>query len=253
MATFLDPDGNLLTFIDATRRIRRDNAVIDARRVDFVALPVSDLARADAFYGGRSGSRATRTPQGERWVEYETGNLTLGLSMYGGSIAFGVDDVAAGRATLEDAGVEFRSDTFDSGVCHGAVFTDPVGNPLQLHHRYAPLERWEPPTDEFERTDFIGVPVTDRPQGVEFYGGTLGLKRNSSSDEWPEFEPGSATILLNTPEQTGDTFKAGNYSIALRVADVAATMDRLQGHRRRVRVPAGLRLQRLPHGVLQGS
>ena len=55
--------------------------------------------------------------------------------MYGGSIAFGVDDVAAGRATLEDAGVEFHGDTFDSGVCHGAVF---VGNPLQLHHRYAP-------------------------------------------------------------------------------------------------------------------
>jgi catechol 2,3-dioxygenase-like lactoylglutathione lyase family enzyme len=63
---------------------------------------------------------------------------------------------------------------------------------------------------------------------VEFYGGTLGLTRNErSSDEWPEFEPGNATILLNTPEQTGDTFRAGNYSIALRVADVAATMDRL--------------------------
>jgi catechol 2,3-dioxygenase-like lactoylglutathione lyase family enzyme len=204
--------------------------VIDARRVDFVALPVSDLARADAFYGETLGLPRNPNTSGERWVEYETGNLTLGLSMYGGSIAFGVHDVAAVRATLENAGVEFHGDTFDSGVCHGAVFTDPVGNPLQLHHRYAPLEHWEPPTDEFERTDFIGVPVTDRSQGVEFYGGTLGLKRNErSSDEWPEFEPGSATILLNTPEQTGDTFKAGNYSIALRVADVAATMDRLQG------------------------
>jgi catechol 2,3-dioxygenase-like lactoylglutathione lyase family enzyme len=203
--------------------------VIDARRVDFVALPVSDLGRADAFYGETLGLPRNPNTSGERWVEYETGNLTLGLSMYGGAIAFGVDDVAAGRATMEDAGVEFDGETFDSGVCHGAVFTDPVGNPLQLHHRYAPLERWEPPTGEFERTDFIGVPVTDRPQGVEFYGGTLGLKRNErSSDEWPEFEPGNATVLLNTPEQTGDTFKAGNYSIALRVADVAATMDRLR-------------------------
>ena len=132
--------------------------------------------------------------------------------------------------TLEEAGVEFHGESFDSGVCHGAPFTDAVGNPLQLHHRYAPLESWEPPPGEFERTDFIGVPVTDRPQGVGFYGGTLGLKRNErSSDEWPEFEPGNATILLNTPEQTGDTFRAGNYSIALRVSDVAATMDRLRG------------------------
>jgi catechol 2,3-dioxygenase-like lactoylglutathione lyase family enzyme len=99
-----------------------------------------------------------------------------------------------------------------------------------LHHRYAPLERWEPPAGEFERTDFIGIQVPDRPTGAAFYSDTLGLKRNGlSSDEWPEFEPGNATILLNTPEQTGDTFKVGNYSISLRVADVAETMDRLQG------------------------
>jgi catechol 2,3-dioxygenase-like lactoylglutathione lyase family enzyme len=202
--------------------------VIDARRVDFVALPVTDLGRADAFYGETLGLPRDPRTSGERWVEYETGNLTLGLSMYGGVVAFGVDDVDARRARLEEGGVEFRGETFDSGVCHGAVFADPVGNPLQLHHRYAPLEQWDPPAGEFQRTDFIGVPVTDRLQGVEFYGGTLGLKRNErSSDEWPEFEAGP-TVLLNTPEQTGDEFRPGNYSIALRVADVAATMDRLR-------------------------
>ncbi len=227
--------------------------MIDARRVDFVALPVSDLGRADAFYGETLGLWRNPHTSGEKWVEYETGNLTLGLSMYGGSIAFGVDDVEARRTKLEEAGVEFSGESFDSGVCHGAGFTDPFGNPLQLHHRYAPLERWELPAGEFERTDFIGVPVTDRPQGVEFYSGTLGLKRNErSSDEWPEFEPGNATILLNTPEQTGVEFKPGNYSIALRVADVAATMERLQGAGVRIRVPPGLRLERLPHGVLRG-
>ena len=204
--------------------------MIDARRVDFVALPVSDLARADAFYGETLGLWRNPHTSGEKWVEYETGNLTLGLSMYGGSIAFGVDDVEARRTKLEEAEVEFPGESFDSGVCQGAGFTDPFGNPLQLHHRYAPLDGWELPAGEFERTDFIGVPVTDRPQGMEFYGRTLDLTRNErSSDEWPEFEPGNATILLNTPEQTGDTFKAGNYSIALRVADVAATMERLQG------------------------
>ncbi len=203
---------------------------MDVQRVDFVALPVTDLGRADEFYGETLGLPRNPNNSGDLWVEYETGNLTLALSTFGGSIAFGVDDVADARAELGGASVSFSGETFDSGVCHGAPFTDVVGNPLQLHHRYAPLEPWEPPACEFERTDFIGIPVTDRSQGVEFYGGTLGLKRNErSSDEWPEFEPGNATILLNTPEQTGDTFRAGNYSIALRVADVAATMDRLQG------------------------
>jgi catechol 2,3-dioxygenase-like lactoylglutathione lyase family enzyme len=202
---------------------------MDVQRVDFVALPVTDLGRADEFYGETLGLPRNPNTSGELWVEYETGNLTLALSTFGGSIAFGVDDVADARAELAGASVNFSGETFDSGVCHGAPFTDAVANRLQLHHRYAPLEPWEPPAGEFERTDFIGIPVTDRPQGVEFYGGTLGLQRNErSSDEWPEFEPGNATILLNTPEQTGDTFSAGNYSIALRVADVAATMDRLQ-------------------------
>jgi catechol 2,3-dioxygenase-like lactoylglutathione lyase family enzyme len=204
--------------------------VIDVKRVDFIAVPVEDLGRADAFYGETLGLARNPNSSGERWVEYETGNLTIGLSTFGGGVAFGVEDVAAARETLEGAGVEFGTETFDTGVCHVAGFKDPAENPHMLHHRYAPLERWEPPAGEFERTDFIGIPVPDRPTGVAFYSDTLGLKRNGlSSDEWPEFEPGNATILLNTPEQTGDTFKVGNYSISLRVADVAETMDRLQG------------------------
>jgi len=28
-------------------------------------------------------------------------------------------------------------DTIDSGVCHQALFLDPAGNVLDLHHRYA--------------------------------------------------------------------------------------------------------------------
>ena len=49
-----------------------------------------------------------------------------------------VDDVAAARAELEAKGVAFHGDTFDTGVCHMALFTDPDGNDLMLHHRYAP-------------------------------------------------------------------------------------------------------------------
>ena len=46
--------------------------------------------------------------------------------------------IAATRARLEEAGVQFRGDILDSGVCFQAFFADPDGNPLALHHRYAP-------------------------------------------------------------------------------------------------------------------
>jgi hypothetical protein len=48
--------------------------------------------------------------------------------------------VATARAELEEAGIEFFGETFDSGVCHMAFFADPDGNGLVLHRRYAPYE-----------------------------------------------------------------------------------------------------------------
>jgi catechol 2,3-dioxygenase-like lactoylglutathione lyase family enzyme len=198
-------------------------------RLDFVALPVEDLGRASAFYGDTIGLGRNPESSGERWVEFETGNLTLALSQFGGALALGVPDVAEARAALEAQGVAFEQEPFDSGVCHGQPFTDPDGNRLLLHHRYAPLEHWSPPASRVERTDFVNIPVTDRDRGVEFYGGTLGLERNPrSSDEWPEFEAGGATVLLTTPEQTGTPFRAGDYAVSLRVADVPEEMERLR-------------------------
>jgi predicted enzyme related to lactoylglutathione lyase len=80
-----------------------------------------------------------------------------------------------------------------------------------------------------ERTDFVGVPVTDRARAVEFYGETLGLTRNElAHEEWPEFETGNLTILLTTPEQTGVPFSPSTTAIALRVPDVAAAMAELE-------------------------
>jgi predicted enzyme related to lactoylglutathione lyase len=54
------------------------------------------------------------------------------------AIALHVDDVAAARARLRERGVEFSMDSIDTGVCHMAFFTDPDGNALMLHSRYAP-------------------------------------------------------------------------------------------------------------------
>jgi predicted enzyme related to lactoylglutathione lyase len=81
-------------------------------------------------------------------AEFETGTVTialiaaerLGLAFQPNKvpIALRVEDVGAARAELESRGVSFKGDTIDSGVCHQAIFEDPDGNVLDLHHRYAP-------------------------------------------------------------------------------------------------------------------
>jgi catechol 2,3-dioxygenase-like lactoylglutathione lyase family enzyme len=207
-------------------------------RTDFIAVPVSDLGQADEFYGQTLGLARNPHASGDRWVEYETGNLTVALSMYGGSVALRVPDVAQGRTALEEEGVEFAMDTFDSGVCHGAPFSDPDGNRMQLHRRYAPSESWDPPSTEFLRTDFVGVNVTDRERATEFYGRVLGLERNPlSSDEWPEHVTDNVGFVFSTPEQKNETEYTPKFSIALRVPDVAESMERLQGRGVRFEFP----------------
>ena len=122
--------------------------MIGAQRIDFVAVPTRDRDRAERFYGETLGFE--RNPNStERWVEFETGNLTLALvepekvdipfaPLPFGAVAIRVPDVEEAKRKLEEAGVEFRGEIWDSGVCNGAAFTDPDGNGLLLHRRYAP-------------------------------------------------------------------------------------------------------------------
>jgi predicted enzyme related to lactoylglutathione lyase len=116
--------------------------------VDFVGIPTHDVATAAAFYGETLGlPRSVYIPE-RHYSEFETGNLTLGVydpekmgmqhERNPNPIALHVDDVAAARKLLEDRGVKFHGDILDTGVCHMAIFSDPDGNALMLHHRYAP-------------------------------------------------------------------------------------------------------------------
>ena len=116
--------------------------------VDFVAVSTHDLLRAVEFYGDTLGLPRSVYLEERNYAEFETGNLTLSVidaekmgmehSVRGHEIALHVQDVEAARATLEERGVQFRGETVDTGVCHMALFNDPDGNPLMLHHRYAP-------------------------------------------------------------------------------------------------------------------
>ena len=121
--------------------------MIGAERVDFIAVPTRDRDRAEKFYAETLGLQKNPLST-DTWVEFETGNVTLALvapeqigvefaPLPFGSIAIRVQDVAESRRKLEEAGVEFRGEIWDSGVCNGAVFTDSEGNGLLLHHRYA--------------------------------------------------------------------------------------------------------------------
>jgi catechol 2,3-dioxygenase-like lactoylglutathione lyase family enzyme len=119
--------------------------------VDFVCIPTTDHDRACEFYGGVLG-----LPKVKRWgdrpaTEFQAGNLTLvvfdrtGFGMGASKpnsapIALAVEDVEVAREALKAAGVEFGVDMIDSGVCHQAIFNDPDGNTLILHHRYAPRD-----------------------------------------------------------------------------------------------------------------
>ena len=53
------------------------------------------------------------------------------------TIALRVADVAAAKAKLEAAGLQVN-DMWDSGACNGAGVSDPDGNRILLHRRYAP-------------------------------------------------------------------------------------------------------------------
>jgi catechol 2,3-dioxygenase-like lactoylglutathione lyase family enzyme len=113
-------------------------------KLDFVAVPVRDPDRAAAFYGGTLGLRRDDDAAYEFWA----GDTCLAIweperqgqefaPQRNGHLALRVADVADARRELEEQGVEFLGETFDTGVCHMAFFRDPDGNDLMLHHRYA--------------------------------------------------------------------------------------------------------------------
>ena len=116
--------------------------------VDFITVPTQDFEKASEFYGHVLGLERSIQWGDMPAAEFETGSLTIAVMQsdafgvefapHSHPVALHVDDVAAAREELEAKGIAFRGDTMDSGVCHMAHFTDPDGNALMLHCRYAP-------------------------------------------------------------------------------------------------------------------
>jgi predicted enzyme related to lactoylglutathione lyase len=115
----------------------------------FVGYPVTDLERAEKFYGELLGLTQTmkddNIPEmpGMFWIEYDLGNTTLAISnawkpsgAEGPTLALEVDDFEAAIQRLKDAGVTFQAEKIESPVCVFALTTDPDGNGLMIHKRH---------------------------------------------------------------------------------------------------------------------
>jgi catechol 2,3-dioxygenase-like lactoylglutathione lyase family enzyme len=117
----------------------------EIERLDFIGIPSQDADRALAFYRDVLGMRPDEHAQYESWAgdtcfavwEPERQGMPF-VPQKGNPLPLRADDVAEMRKTLEAKGVTFFGETFDTGVCHMAIFEDPDGNQLMLHRRYAP-------------------------------------------------------------------------------------------------------------------
>jgi catechol 2,3-dioxygenase-like lactoylglutathione lyase family enzyme len=123
--------------------------MLDVEGVDYIRVPVTDIEAGKRFYGEVLGLPPGPSQHAD-WVEYQAGNVTLAVMtpesheyefapLPSSTIALRVPDVAAAKTQLEAAGVTV-GDVWDSGACKGAGVTDPAGNRILLHNRYAPHE-----------------------------------------------------------------------------------------------------------------
>jgi catechol 2,3-dioxygenase-like lactoylglutathione lyase family enzyme len=224
--------------------------VIAVERVDFLGVPVLDLAEADRHFDELGLFQRNQRPT-ERWVEYEAPNVTLALvpNAYTGgreheplpfaAFAVRVDDIEAERQRLSET-IDFLGAGFDSSVCYGAPFVGLDGNGMLLHHRYAPFKDGRSPEAPRGRIDFVAVPTRDRDQAEAFYGGRLGLERNPRSTEtWVEYETPNVTLAFVDPASAGQEFKTlPPATIAFRVPDVEIAKAELEATG--VEFPAGV-------------
>lgn len=113
------------------------------RKVAFTMYPVTDMARARAFYEGPLGL-VTNASDTTPWVEYDLSGggcfaITTVMSdapsaSAGGTIAFEVEEIEALVSDLRAAGVRLGGEQLIRGPhCRMMMCFDPDGNSVLLH------------------------------------------------------------------------------------------------------------------------
>jgi predicted enzyme related to lactoylglutathione lyase len=112
------------------------------KKIGFVAIPVTDVKRARAFYEGVLGLEVAEEMMEGRWVEYAVGGDTLAIanvseqwtpSDQGTGAALEVEDFEAAVQKLKIAAIRFAAEPFETPCCHMAVVQDPDGNKIMIH------------------------------------------------------------------------------------------------------------------------
>jgi len=116
---------------------------MNIRGTDFIMLPVSNLARAAAFYRDILGLPQKVYSEEYQWAEYDCGNITLSLKggsppneiAAGARLALAVENIQAAFEELKIKGVSPAGPPQDHGVCQHLEIRDPDGHIVILHHR----------------------------------------------------------------------------------------------------------------------
>lgn len=116
------------------------------RGLAFVAYYVRDMSRARRFYGETLGLRPGEWFDDD-WIEYDLGNATFALDGSGEALgiepgsssgaAFEVDDVAAARARLIEAGTRV-TEIHEFPPCWTCFARDLEGNRFVIHQLKKP-------------------------------------------------------------------------------------------------------------------
>ena len=113
--------------------------------IAFTAYPVSNMARARAFYEHVLGLHVSHNYK-DVWVEYDIAGTTFAITTTdmghapgakGAVVAFDVSDLDAFVLKMKERAVSFVTDAFDTPVCRMAVIEDQDGNHITIHKRHA--------------------------------------------------------------------------------------------------------------------
>ncbi len=109
------------------------------KNIAFTMYPVTDVARAVAFYRDGLGMKKSGLDN-PAWVEFEVGGGTFGIGNFeqvgmpgtAQSLAIEVADLAAFREMLAQRGIEATA-PHELANCRISVVLDPDGNQVWLH------------------------------------------------------------------------------------------------------------------------